>query len=260
MEFSGKTCVVSGAAGGMGYALCEQYAKDGANLVLMDVNQEKLDATAQKLEALGAKTLTLAFDITSTKEINEAMEKVESTFGVVNVLANCAGVSIYADMLEYKEEDWDLLFNVNMKGTFFLSQAVAKNMVKHKVKNGKICSISSQAGRVGEPGSHAYGPTKAGIIMLTQTMALDLAPYGICCSAVAPGMTDTPLFRNYLKGACVMEGRTEEEALEVRANTIPLKRLAVPEDVANLIYFLTSEKANYISGATVNITGANVNG
>lgn len=260
MEFKGKTCVVSGAAGGMGYALCELYAKDKANIVLMDIDQKKVDNAAKKLDALGANTLAIAFDITSTKAINQAMEKVEANFGGVDVLANCAGVSIYADMLNYKEEDWDLLFGVNMKGTFFLSQAVAKNMVKNKIKNGKICSISSQAGRVGEPGSHAYGATKAGIIMLTQSMALDLAPYGICTSAVAPGMTDTPLFRNYLKGACVMEGRTEEEALKVRAEAIPLKRLAVPEDVANLMYFLTSEKANYISGATVNITGANVNG
>lgn len=258
-EFEKKVCVVSGATGGMGSALCRLYAMDGAKVVMLDINQEKLDDLGKELEALGAETMGLVVDVTSKDAVEDAIAKVDAEWGGIDVLANTAGASIYADFLEYKEEDWNKLIAVNLTGVFLLSQAVAKNMVKHDTK-GNICSISSQAGRVGEPGSIAYGATKAGIIMMTETMALDLAPHKIRATAVAPGMTDTPLFRGYLKGAVKMEGVTEEEGLQNRANTIPWKRLAVPEDVANLMYFLTSSKADYITGATVNITGGNVNG
>lgn len=258
-EFEGKVCVVSGATGGMGSALCRLYAADGAKIAMLDINQEKLDELGKELEALGGEAMGLICDVTSKASVDEAVAAVEEKWGGIDVLANTAGTSIYADFLEFKEEDWNKVISINLTGVFLLTQAVAKNMVKFDTK-GNICSISSQAGRVGEPGSIAYGPTKAGIIMMTETLALDLAPHKIRATAVAPGMTDTPLFRGYLKGAVVMEGVTEEEGLQNRAEMIPWKRLAVPEDVANLMYFLTSSKADYITGATVNITGGNVNG
>lgn len=132
-------------------------------------------------------------------------------------------------------------------------------MVKNNVKHGKIVSISSQAGVVGEPGGHAYGASKAGVRMMTQTMALDLAKYGICCTAIAPGCTNTEMIRAYFKRACVLEGMTAEEFEKMRTAEIPLGRLAEPEEIANLMYFLSSDKANYITGCTVDITGGVVN-
>ncbi len=259
MELKGKTCVVSGAGGGIAFALCDKYAKNGANVVMLDVNEEALNAAADKIKTLGADVLPLKVDLGSVAEIQAAMEKVEEKFGAVHALANCAGISLYNDMLEYEEKNWDLSLNVNLKGLFFLSQAAAKNMVKHNVEHGKIVSISSQAGVVGEPGGHAYGASKAGVVMLTQTMALDLAKYGICCTAIAPGCTNTEMIRAYFKRACVLEGMTPEEFAKSRTDEIPLKRLAEPEEVADLMYFLSSDKANYITGATVNITGGFVN-
>lgn len=259
MELRGKNCVISGAAGGIGFAVCEKYAQNGANVVMLDVNMKALEAAVEKIEAYNVKALPMVVDLASTQEIEKAMDIVDKSFGAVHALANCAGVSLYGDMLEYTEKNWDLSMDINLKGLFFLSQAAAKNMVKHNVKHGKIVSVSSQAGRVGEEGGHAYGASKAGICMVTQTMALDLARYGICCTAIAPGITDTPLFRNYLKDGAEMAGMTEKEFEEMCAGKIPLRRFAKTEEIAELIYFLSSDKANYITGATIDITGGNVN-
>ena len=134
MEFKGKTCVVTGAAGGIGYAVCEAYASNGANVAMIDINQEALDTKAAKLkEDYGTETLTLAIDLASVAEIREAAAKIEEKFGTIQALANCAGVSIYGDPLTYTEEDWDKSLDTNLKGTFFLTQAVANNMVKNNV-------------------------------------------------------------------------------------------------------------------------------
>lgn len=259
MEFKGKTCVVTGAAGGIGYAVCEAYASNGANVAMIDINQEALDTKAAKLkEDYGTETLTLVIDLASVAEIREAAAKIEEKFGAIQALANCAGVSIYGDPLTYTEEDWDKSLDTNLKGTFFLTQAVANNMVKNKVK-GKIVSIASQAGVIGEPNGHAYGASKAGVCMITQTLAIDLAQYGICVSAIAPGITKTGMIEKYLEEEAPRQGMTKEEFEAFRCAEIPLKRFAEPREVADLIYFLSSEKASYLTGSTYNITGGNVN-
>lgn len=259
MEFKGKTCVVTGAAGGIGYAVCEAYASNGANVAMIDINQEALDTKAAKLkEDYGTETLTLVVDLASVAEIRDAAAKIEEKFGAIQALANCAGVSIYGDPLTYTEEDWDKSLDTNLKGTFFLTQAVANNMVKNKVK-GKIVSIASQAGVIGEPNGHAYGASKAGVCMITQTLAIDLAQYGICVSAIAPGITKTGMIEKYLEEEAPRQGMTKEEFEAFRCAEIPLKRFAEPREVADLIYFLSSEKASYLTGSTYNITGGNVN-
>lgn len=259
MEFKGKTCVVTGAAGGIGYAVCEEYAKNGANIALIDINQDALNAKAAKLEKdYGVQTLGLVVDLASVAEIREAAEKIEAKFGAIQALANCAGVSIYGDPLTYTEEEWDKSLDTNLKGAFFLTQAVANNMVKNKVK-GKIVSIASQAGVVGEPNGHAYGASKAGICMITQTLAIDLAQYGICVSAIAPGITKTGMIEKYLTEEAPRQGMTKDEFETFRCAEIPLKRFAEPQEVADLIYFLSSDKASYLTGSTYNITGGNVN-
>ena len=259
MEFKGKTCVVTGAAGGIGYAVCEAYASNGANVAMIDINQEALDAKAAKLkEDYGTETLTLVVDLASVAEIRDAAAKIEEKFGAIQALANCAGVSIYGDPLTYTEEDWDKSLDTNLKGTFFLTQAVANNMVKNKVK-GKIVSIASQAGVIGEPNGHAHGASKAGVCMITQTLAIDLAQYGICVSAIAPGITKTGMIEKYLEEEAPRQGMTKEEFEAFRCAEIPLKRFAEPREVADLIYFLSSEKASYLTGSTYNITGGNVN-
>ena len=226
---------------------------------MIDINQEALDTKAAKLkEDYGTETLTLVVDLASVAEIRDAAAKIEEKFGAIQALANCAGVSIYGDPLTYTEEDWDKSLDTNLKGTFFLTQAVANNMVKNKVK-GKIVSIASQAGVIGEPNGHAYGASKAGVCMITQTLAIDLAQYGICVSAIAPGITKTGMIEKYLEEEAPRQGMTKEEFEAFRCAEIPLKRFAEPREVADLIYFLSSEKASYLTGSTYNITGGNVN-
>lgn len=260
MELKGRVCIVTGAAGGVGSALCEEYARNGADIAMFDINKEKIETSAAELaEKYGVQTMPMEVDITSTAAIHAAVEAVEKKFGAIHVLANCAGISIYEPMLVYTEKNWDLSLDLNLKGVFFLSQAVAKNMVKHNVKNGKIVSISSQAGIIGEPGGCAYDASKAGVSMLTQCMAIDLAKHGICCTAVAPGMVNTEMIQSYLHRACKAEGLTKEEFEAMRLEGIPLKRMAEPYEVADLMYFLSSDKANYITGTTVEITGGSCN-
>lgn len=259
-EMTGKTCVVSGAAGGIGFDVCRKMAEQGADIVMLDVKEEALAEAAEKIKSeFQAKVMHLKVDLASVEEIYTAVENAEAEMGCLNVLANCAGVSLYGDMLEYTERNWDLSLDINLKGLFFLSQAVARNMVKNNVSDRKIISVASQAGRIGEVGGHAYGASKAGICMLTQTMALDLAKYGICCTCISPGITDTPLFRGYLKNGAEMAGMTSEAFEKLRSEEIPLNRFARTEEIADLVYFLASSKANYITGANINITGGNVN-
>ena len=259
-DMTGKTCVVSGAAGGIGFDVCRMFAEQGADLVMLDVKTDPLAEAAEKIkEEYKNRVLFERTDLASVDDIRNAIKKSEREIGCMHVLANCAGVSLYGDMLEYTEKNWDISMDVNLKGTFFLSQAVAQSMVDHNVRGGKIISVSSQAGRVGEAGGHAYGASKAGICMLTQTMALDLARYGICCTCVSPGITDTPLFRGYLKNGAAMAGMMPEEFERSRAEEIPLGRFAKTNEIADLICFLASDKANYITGANINITGGNVN-
>lgn len=259
MDFTGKTCVVTGAAGGIGYALCQQYAESGANVAMIDINAEVLEAKAKKLEEdYGVQTLTLAIDLASVAEIKEAAAKIEEKFGAIYALANCAGVSIYGDPLTYTEAEWDKSLNINLKGAFFLIQACANNMVKYGTK-GKIVSISSQAGVLGEPNGHAYGASKAGICMITQTLAIDLAQYGINVTAIAPGITKTGMIEKYLEEEAPRQGMTKDEFEAFRCEEIPMKRFAEPHEMADLLYYLTSDKATYITGATINITGGNVN-
>ncbi|MED4691577.1 SDR family oxidoreductase, partial [Peribacillus frigoritolerans] len=175
----GKTCIVTGAARGMGKALAVKYAEQGANLVLIDLNKENIEATAKEIASLGVTVLPLVVDVTSSEEINTAMNEIESQFTQVDVLANCAGMSTSRLILDIEEDEWDRVFNVNLKSIYLLSKAVAKNMIKNKVENGKIVSISSQASKIGELGNGAYCASKAGVNSLTQVLALELAEYGI---------------------------------------------------------------------------------
>ena len=259
MEFTGRTCIVTGAARGMGFAIAKKYAENGANVVMMDVNEALLKESAKKVDALGDGTvLPMAVDISKTENINKAMATVEEKLGAVYALVNCAGISLYTPMLEYTEKDWDTSFDICLKGLFFLSQAAAKNMVKYGIK-GKIVSFSSQAGKIGEPGGCAYDSAKAGVAMLTQCMALDLAKYGISCTAVAPGMVNTEMIQAYLARDCVNYGMTKEEFEAKRMEGIPFGRMGEPSEVAELVYFLSSDRGAYITGETINFTGGSCN-
>lgn len=254
-KLEGKTCIVTGAARGIGKAVAVKYAEHGANVVLMDLNKETVEATAKEIEALGVTVLPLVVNVTSSKEIDAALQEVESQFTKIDVLANCAGISTSRLILDIEEEEWDRVFNVNLKSVYLLSKGVAKNMIKNEVKNGKIVSISSQASKIGELGNGAYCTSKAGVNSLTQVLALELAEYGIAVNAVCPGFVDTEMLREVFQKRSAIEGKAPEEYEELLTSQVPMRRLAKPEEIADFMLFLSSENANYITGTSMTIAG-----
>lgn len=251
----GKTCIITGAARGIGKALAVKYAEQGANIVLMDLNKEMVEATAKEIEALGVTVLPLVVNVTSSKEIEAAIKEVESQFTKIDVLANCAGISTSRLILDIEEEEWDRVFNVNLKSVYLLSKYVGKNMIRNEVKNGKIVTISSQASKIGELGNGAYCASKAAVNSLTQVLALELAEYGISVNAVCPGFVDTEMLQEVFQKRSVIEGKAPQEYEELLKGQVPMKRLATPEEIAEFMLFLSSEKANYITGTSMTIAG-----
>jgi NAD(P)-dependent dehydrogenase (short-subunit alcohol dehydrogenase family) len=251
----GKLCIVTGAARGMGKALAIKYAEHGANVVLMDLNKESVEAAAKEIEALGVQALPLTLDVTSSQEINKAIDEIESKFTKINVLANCAGISTSKLIIDVEEEEWDRVFNVNLKSVYLLSKRVAKNMIENKVKNGKMITISSQASKIGELGNGPYCASKAAVNSITQVLGLELAQYGIAVNAVCPGYVNTEMIQQVFQKRGPIEGMTPKEYEETLTSQVPMKRMAEPEEVAEFMLFLSSEKANYITGVSLTIAG-----
>lgn len=252
---AGKLCIVTGAARGMGLAVAKKYAEHGANIVLMDLNQEGLEAAAQEIEALGVKALPLMVDVASAQEIDLAIKDIESKFTKIHVLANCAGISTSRLIIDVEEAEWDKVMNVNLKSAYLLSKRVSQNMIKHNVENGKIVSISSQASKIGELGNGVYCVSKAGLNMLTQILGLELAQYGICVNSVCPGYVNTEMIQQVFQKRGPLEGMTPKEYEKTLTDTVPMNRMAEPEEIADLMLFLSSDKANYITGVSLTIAG-----
>ena len=251
----GKLCVVTGAARGMGKALALKYAENGANVVLIDLDKDGLEVAAQEIQAMGVEVLPLVVDVASAQQIDEAMDEVEARFTKIDVLANCAGISTSRLMQDVEESDWDRVMNVNLKSAYLLSNRVAKNMIEHQVQNGKIVAISSQASKIGEFGNGVYCVSKAGLNMLTQILGLELAQYGICVNSVCPGYVNTEMIQQVFQKRGPLEGMTPKEYEKTLTDTVPLKRMAEPEEIADLMLFLSSEQANYITGVALTVAG-----
>lgn len=253
--FQGRNAIVTGAAGGIGSVMAEKYAACGANVAILDMNEAGLAATAARIEAHGVKAAPVRTDIGSAKSIADAMAAVERAFGTVHMLANCAGIVGACKLVDLDESQWDLVMNVNLKGTWLLSRLAARNMIANKVANGKIVSISSQASKLGEAGNGVYSISKAGVNCLTQVLAQELAEYGIAVSAVCPGYVRTEMMVKVFNERGPLMGMTPAEYEKSLNARVPMGRMADPAEVADLIVFLSSDKANYITGVTHTIAG-----
>jgi NAD(P)-dependent dehydrogenase (short-subunit alcohol dehydrogenase family) len=246
MKLDNRTSIVTGARRGIGRAIALALAKEGANVVVSDVNQEDCQKVVVEIESLGRRGLALKCNVTSRAEIEEMVKRTVAEFGKVDILVNNAGVITFKPLLELTEDDWDKTLNVNLKGQFLCAQAVAKEMVKNK--RGRIiniASISSGGCGIAFPLVAHYTASKGGIIALTEALALELTPQGINVNAICPGAIDTDMAKG------VKEGNQLERVL-VR---IPKNRLGQPEDVAHLAVFLASDESDYISGAAIVIDG-----
>jgi NAD(P)-dependent dehydrogenase (short-subunit alcohol dehydrogenase family) len=273
-SLASKVALVTGAGSkrGMGHAVALKLAAAGANLVILDrvaapnslfpgdESWSGLEAEIAEIKALGREAQAVVADITNSREIDEAVSKAITRFGGIDILVNCAGIRgpVGIPAHELNDQEWRTLIDVNLHGSFFISRAVARNMVS-RGKGGKIVLISSMAGMKGAPGSSAYAASKHGVIGLAKSMALELAKYKINVNAICPGAFVTNLRDEAFSQMSKTQGITSEEARQAdykkASSAIPMGRLGTPEEIADLVYFLVSEQSKYITGEAVVIGG-----
>ena len=239
-----RVAIITGGAKGIGKATALKMAHEGALVIVLDILSEEASRVADELNSLGAKARAMTADVSKKNEVDQMVEQTLKQFGRVDILVNNAGIVRPALLEDVKEEDWDKVVSVNLKGTFFCTQAVLPTMKKNKY--GKIVNIGSRAS-LGKSDRTVYAATKAGLIGVTRTWALELAPHNINVNYVGPGPIATELFKSVNP-----EGSEKTKAI---ISAIPLQRMGQPQDVANLISFLASDEASFITGQTIFICG-----
>jgi len=242
MNLTGKAALVTGAAQGIGKQIALALAADGADVAVCDVNLEMAQKTAGDIQTTGRKSLALKANVAAADEVAAMIDQVIKEFGKIDLLINNAGITRDGLILRMKDEDWDLVLSINLKGAFLCSKAALKHMAKQR--SGTIINIASIVGAMGNAGQANYVASKAGLIGLTKTIAREYANRGITANAVAPGFIDTAMTQS-------LSDTVKEEL----AKQIPMGKLGTPEDVANAVRFLASPLASYITGQVIHVNG-----
>jgi len=242
MSLKGQVAIITGGARGIGREIALLFAKDGADIALFDVNEEQLAVTVKELEALGRKALGLVVDVTNGAVVDDAVLKVLDKLGRIDILINNAGITKDGLIVRMDDAQWDRVLDINLKGTFLCTRAVAKVMLK--ARRGRIVSIASIVGLIGNPGQANYAASKAGVIGLTKAVAKELATRGVTCNAIAPGFIKTE-----------MTDRLPEDVKQRLLANIPMGTLGEPGDVAQAAGFLVSDAARYITGHVLVVDG-----
>lgn len=252
-EFLNKVAIVTGAGRGIGKGIAIRLAKEGCNVALCDIDINGVKETAKEIEKIGRKTLAIKTDVTKKNEVDGFVDKVYKKFNSIDILINNAGITLPAFITDLTEEDWDKTFNINLKSMFFTCKTVSPIMMKQR--SGKIINMSSKSGKKGGLWLTAYCASKFGIIGFTQSLALDLAPFGINVNAVCPGIIFTPQWEYLTKKYAQKLKMPEKKVRDYYVGKIPLGRDGTSDDVANIIIFLCSNSANYMTGQAINVTG-----
>jgi len=237
-----KVAIVTGGAQGIGQAIGLLLAKNGADIVIADINGDQAQQTAREIESSGRRSLAIQADISKFSEAEKVGKAVMDAFGRIDILVNNAGITRDNFFLKMKEEEWDSVISVNLKSVFNCSKAVIRYMSKQR--SGRIINIASVVGQTGNIGQANYSASKAGIIGFTKTMAREFGSRGITVNAVAPGFIDT-----------VMTRSLPEKAKEGFLKNIPLGRLGTPEEIAEAVLFLATDASRYITGQEINVNG-----
>ncbi len=236
-----KVAVVTGGSRGIGRAICEAFCKNGADVAFLDAgSMEVAEETAAYLGQFGTKVKAYGCDISDFDKTTEVFKEILAEFGTVDILVNNAGITRDKLLLSMKPEEFTSVIDINLVGAYNTVKQVYPVMLKKRA--GKIINVSSVAGVMGNPGQTNYAASKAGLIGFTKSIAKELGSRGICCNAIAPGFVRTPMTTAFAD---------KEEFV----NAIPMKRFAEPEEIANLVLFLASDMANYITGEVIRIDG-----
>jgi len=240
MDLSGKVAIVTGSARGIGREIALRLAEAGANIVISDI--AGAESAAEEIKKMGRQSLAVNADVSSTADVANLVEKTAGEFGRIDILVNNAGIARDQLLLRMSDEDWEVVLNVNLKSVFLCTRAVLRPMIKQRW--GRIISISSIVGIVGNPGQANYASSKAGIIGFTKTIAREVGSRGITVNAIAPGFIVSK-----------MTDQLSEEQKGEMLKRIPLGSLGTPRDVAEAVAFLASEEARYITGQVLGVDG-----
>jgi 3-oxoacyl-[acyl-carrier protein] reductase len=247
-KLDGRVAVVTGAGRGIGAAEAIKMAQEGASVAVLDLSAEAGQDTVAAIKKAGGEAVAIACDVSSAKQVGAAFEEVAHRFGRIDILVNNAGLLRDNLLFKMSEDDWDMVLDVHLKGSFLCSQAVQQYMVEQEY--GRIIMTSSIVA-LGNKGQVNYSAAKAGLQAMARTLALELGRFNVTVNAVAPGWIETEM----TKEAAERVGITMEDMKERFAKNIPLRRFGKPEDVANVVAFLASDEASYISGETIYVAG-----
>ncbi len=242
MNFKEQVALVTGGARGIGRAIAENLARKGVSLAIADVSMESAAQTAKELASLGVKTSAFKMDVSKSDEVGKAFGDIVGQFGRLDILVNNAGITKDGLLMRMKEEDWDAVIGINLKGVFLCSKEAVKVMVKQKY--GRIVNIASIVAFMGNPGQANYSASKAGIVGLTKTIAKEYASRGITVNAVAPGFIAT-----------AMTDALAENVRQEMLKSIPAGKFGSVDDVSNAVVFLASPESGYITGHVVHVNG-----
>lgn len=252
-RLEGKVALVTGGASGIGRAICQAYAREGANVIVADRHRDGADETCA---LLGSQGYSVSMDVTDESSIREGVTSAEAKWGAVDILVNNAGIFNMAPIEEVTTEDYRRQYDVNVGGTIFTTKAVVPGM-KARQKGGVIINFASQAGRRGEPNVMLYCSTKAAVISITQSLALELAKHKIRVNAVAPGVVDTPMWDQVDALFAKYDGLEIGQKKQQVGEAVPLGHMGKPEEIADPCIFLASDDARYITAQTLNVDGGN---
>jgi NAD(P)-dependent dehydrogenase (short-subunit alcohol dehydrogenase family) len=241
MKLKGKVALITGSSRGIGKDIAMGFAREGASIIINGRNLEKAKSVAKEIEGLGVRTMAIGADVSVSQDVARMVEEAVNAFGKIDILVNNAGVNPFIlEAEKIKEEGWDQVLDINLKGVFLCCQAVGKKMMQRG--GGKIINISSTAGIIGEQGFLPYCVSKAGVMTLTRILAYEWSRYNILVNAIAPGLVAGGMNTPILNKEILVSGLTQQ---------IPIKRLASPEEIVKILLFLASEDSSYINGTTI---------
>jgi NAD(P)-dependent dehydrogenase (short-subunit alcohol dehydrogenase family) len=252
-RFQGYVVLVAGAGNGIGRACAIRFAQEGATTIICDIDSDVLKDTAKVISRYNVIYESYSFDISKKQEVDEAVRNILDKHMRVDVLLDSAGTIAENSLLDVTEEEWLKHININLNGAFYITQPILKKMIENRF--GKIIYIGSKSGLLGRPMRVAYCASKFGLNGLTKALALEVAEYGITVNSINPGRTESEMTRRLLEKRAQREGKTYEEVKTAYEKTVPLRRLAKPEDIANMAAFLASEEGSYITGECVSVSG-----
>ena len=253
MELAGQIAIVTGAGRGIGRATALELARLGADIVVAELDRATAERTAVEVKGQGRRVSVVPTDVTSRTDLKAMTEHTRTEFGRIDILVNNAGIYRAALPLDITEEHWDEVMNINARAVFFASQAVLPTMIAQK--RGTIISLASMAGKTGSRTNLPYNASKAAVISITKSLALAHAADGIRVNCVCPGFVETDMWTAVTREQSALLGLSPEDFNRQRAAQVPLGRMERPEDVANVIGFLASDRAGYMTGQAINVTG-----